>query len=94
MFLIIRPQVIHQEGCNTSDERLHCGGVRILTYGYFLVCIGLWFMVENIQVFQYRYFWFNSRFNDILNHTRFKEIIRSLNINDKIPPVYKDSFWG
>ena len=70
--------------------------VRVLTYGDFLLCIGLWFMMATIQGFQRHNFWINRtidtfemapyRFNDILPQTCFESIIKELTINDKPPP--------
>ena len=57
----------------------------------------------NIQYFQRHYFWSGSttdttmtypyHFNSILPMARFKEILKALNITNKIPPSYKYTFW-
>ena len=71
-------------------------GGKNLTYGEFLVWIGLWFMMKNIQGFQRHEFWSNSTidpfesspysFHDIFPRTRSEEILKALTITDKPPP--------
>lgn len=74
-----------------------------LTYGEFLVFIGLWLMMSTIQGFHRRDFWSKKeidlydgapyRFGEIMTRNRFEDVLAALQYTNKKPPEYKDPFW-
>ena len=76
----------------------------MLTNGYFLMCIGLCFIMATIQYFQHRDFWSNRNiypfdaapycFKYILNWNCFENILNALTITDETLHQHKNNSFG
>ena len=59
IFKLLTPQAFINEVFIPQTNNIIVEGGQILSYGEFLVWIGLWFIMETIQGFQNHYFWSN-----------------------------------
>ena len=74
-----------------------------LTYGEFLIWIGLWFFMRTTHFGNQREFWstkaidafegtpFSS--NDYMSRNRFENILAAFSITNRRPPAFCDRFW-
>ena len=74
-----------------------------MTYGEFLIWLGLWFFMGTTHFGDRREFWSTKaidafegtpfRFNDFMSRNRFENILIALTFTNRIPPSYTDRFW-
>ena len=89
--------------CNVIIEETNKSLNKPISFGEFLVWIGLWIMMSTIQGFQRRSYWSTDtidpfvnapfRFNKIMSRTRFEDILQNIKYTSRDPPDYKDPFW-
>ena len=103
MFLVFSPKLLVQMVIKETNKKLIKEGKRELTYGEFLLFIGLQMFMSTLTGFSRKDFWSQSpiglshgapyRLNEFMSKSRFDSIMEALAFTDDSPPTYRDKYW-
>ena len=86
-----------------TNKKLQQDSKAELTYGEFLLFLGLQLFMSTLNGYSRNEFWSSSpislangspfRLNEFMSRNRFNDIIDALSFTDEKAPTYRDKFW-